>query len=53
MLWQRLVQVFLVPLNPGKAPWGKGCSFMGQEQYAPFNLCGHDTSLELEQIMNF
>lgn len=27
--------------------------FLYQAGTAPFNLCGHDTSLELEQVMNF
>lgn len=35
--------------------WGKGCPLTEQVQCAPFNPCGHDTSLELElgQVMNF
>lgn len=36
--------------------WGKGRSRSEQEQYAPFDSCGHDdTSLELQlgQVMNF
>lgn len=51
-LWQRLLRSSLF-LSILEGIWGEGCSFSQQEQYAPFNLCGRDTPLELEQVMNF